>query len=58
MIVLLVVAATPQVASRVAPYGCSTQPLRLRLHGPSAAHLLGTDATGRAVLSRLIYGRV
>ncbi len=40
--------------SFVYPY--SQQALRDRLQGSSAEHLLGTDANGRDVLSRLLYG--
>jgi peptide/nickel transport system permease protein len=43
-------------APLLAPYGPNSQNLLDRLAGPSPAHLLGTDAVGRDVLSRLIYG--
>jgi peptide/nickel transport system permease protein len=36
------------------PYG--RQDLRARLKGSSSDHLLGTDAIGRDILSRLLYG--
>lgn len=42
-------------APLLAPYGPDSQDLLHRLSGPSGAHLLGTDAVGRDVLSRLIY---
>ncbi len=42
-------------AGLLAPYGPDSQDLLHRLSGPSSAHLLGTDAVGRDVLSRLIY---
>jgi peptide/nickel transport system permease protein len=42
-------------AGLLAPYGPNSQDLFNRLSGPSGAHLLGTDAVGRDVLSRLMY---
>lgn len=39
-----------------APYDPFTQDLRNALQGPSAAHPFGTDALGRDMLSRIIYG--
>jgi len=43
-------------APLLAPYPPNKIDLRHKLEGPSAAHKLGTDATGKDVLSRLIYG--
>lgn len=43
-------------ADVLAPYSPTAQQLRARLQAPSAEHLLGTDALGRDVLSRLIFG--
>ncbi|MGE0798273.1 MAG: ABC transporter permease [Lautropia sp.] len=40
----------------VAPHDPLANAVVRRLQGPSAAHWLGTDATGRDVLSRLIWG--
>jgi peptide/nickel transport system permease protein len=51
---LVVVAAI--VAPLLAPYGPDYAPLVGFLHGPTGAHLLGTDELGRDILSRLIYG--
>lgn len=42
--------------SMVEPYPPDRQALRHSLEGSSSAHLLGTDALGRDVLSRLIAG--
>ena len=53
VLVFLVVAI---FADRLAPYGYNTIHLVDRLTGPSAQYLLGTDHTGRDLLSRLIYG--
>jgi oligopeptide transport system permease protein len=50
---LLVVAAA---APWLAPYPYDAQHLDRTWQGPSAQHLLGTDAFGRDILSRLIYG--
>ncbi|HLF71775.1 MAG TPA: ABC transporter permease [Dehalococcoidia bacterium] len=37
-------------------YSYDKQDLRARLQGSSGKHLLGTDAIGRDILSRLVYG--
>ncbi|MFI9551065.1 ABC transporter permease [Nonomuraea endophytica] len=49
---VLVAVAAPLIA----PYDPVDQDLLRRLEGPSAAHWLGTDESGRDVLSRLMYG--
>jgi peptide/nickel transport system permease protein len=43
-------------APLLAPYDPVDQQVRLRLQGPSAAHLLGVDELGRDVFSRVLYG--
>lgn len=40
----------------LAPYDPTTQALEARLQGPTLAHPLGTDALGRDVATRLVYG--
>lgn len=43
-------------APYIAPYGPYDQDLNNVLQAPSSEHLLGTDAIGRDLLSRIIYG--
>jgi peptide/nickel transport system permease protein len=52
--VMLVILAVG--APWIAPYNPAAQNLPARLSAPSAAHWMGTDALGRDVLSRVIYG--
>ncbi|UXU74711.1 MULTISPECIES: nickel transporter permease [unclassified Paracoccus (in: a-proteobacteria)] len=54
ILVLLVLVAA--FAPWIAPQDPLAQNLAQRLQPPSAAHWLGTDALGRDILSRLIYG--
>src|SRR5215213_2081674 len=44
------------LASSLAPYDPLKREANVRLQPPSAAHVLGTDALGRDILSRLLYG--
>ncbi|OAQ51307.1 hypothetical protein HTG_17370 [Natrinema mahii] len=44
------------VGPHVSPYEPTAQALGSRLQGPSIAHPLGTDALGRDVATRLVYG--
>lgn len=44
------------LASRIAPFPPLMQDLTQRLAAPSPAHWLGTDALGRDILSRILYG--
>jgi peptide/nickel transport system permease protein len=44
------------LAPLVAPYDPIDQQVRLRLQGPSPAHVLGVDELGRDVFSRVLYG--
>ena len=43
-------------APLLAPYEPLRQDMRSRLHPPSSLHRLGTDALGRDILSRILYG--
>ncbi|MCU1490523.1 MAG: transporter ATP-binding protein putative oligo/dipeptide transport protein (modular protein) [Acidimicrobiaceae bacterium] len=56
LVYLVVVVILAVLAPAVAPYGPESTDLAKILQGPSAAHLLGTDAIGRDVLSRLLFG--
>jgi peptide/nickel transport system permease protein len=44
------------LAPKIAPYGYDDENLVGRLKAPSAEHWLGTDALGRDVYSRVLYG--
>ena len=44
------------IAPWVAPYDPSAMDLEHLKEPPSSAHLLGTDGTGRDILSRMLYG--
>jgi peptide/nickel transport system permease protein len=54
--ILIVMALVAALAPAVAPYDPLATDYGAMLAGPSAAHWLGTDAFGRDVLARLIYG--
>jgi glutathione transport system permease protein len=54
VILLLILAAV--FAPFIAPYDPATPDYDSLLDGPSAAHWLGTDAYGRDILSRIIWG--
>ncbi len=55
VISVLVVGAV-LIAPFVAPYNPNAINYRVMLHGPSMAHLLGTDDLGRDVFTRVLYG--
>ncbi|MEG0019764.1 MAG: ABC transporter permease [Oscillospiraceae bacterium] len=54
VIVLLIVMAI--FAPLIAPYGIDEQNLAMKLQGPSAEHIMGTDNFGRDVFSRIVFG--
>ena len=56
VVVVLTWVVVSIAAPLVAPYGPLTQKVTDRLKPPSLQHLFGTDALGRDILSRVIYG--
>jgi peptide/nickel transport system permease protein len=55
-VVILVMLALAILAELIAPHDPYETSFLDQLKAPSGTHLLGTDASGRDVLSRLIYG--
>ncbi|UOQ88803.1 ABC transporter permease [Agromyces endophyticus] len=55
-VILFVIMLAAALAPVIAPYDPDFPDLLAALSGPSPAHLLGTDALGRDILSRLIWG--
>jgi peptide/nickel transport system permease protein len=55
-LIIGVIVLTGALAPVIAPYDPVANDFSAMFVGPSAAHWLGTDAFGRDVLSRLIYG--
>ena len=55
-LIVLALLVTGIFADVLAPYGFNEMILADRLSPPSVYHLLGTDNTGRDLLSRLIFG--
>jgi oligopeptide transport system permease protein len=54
LLVLMLIAVT--AGPLLSPYSYETQDLSLQASSPSAKHWLGTDALGRDLLTRLLYG--
>ncbi|MDQ0252939.1 peptide/nickel transport system permease protein [Evansella vedderi] len=54
--VLVLLVLTALLADVIAPYPANEQNLTNILQAPNALHWLGTDAYGRDILSRIIYG--
>ncbi|MGO4354899.1 ABC transporter permease [Rhizobium sp. RAF36] len=54
--IVLLILAFALLAPLIAPYDPNLQETANRLMPPSALHWLGTDAFGRDILSRMIYG--
>ena len=55
-VIIVIMALTAMLAGLIAPYDPLTNDYGAMLQAPTRAHLLGTDAFGRDVLSRIIYG--
>ncbi len=55
-VVLIVLIALALVTPLISPYAYDAQNLDLGPTPPSGAHLLGTDALGRDLFTRLLYG--
>lgn len=56
LIILLFIVIVALTAPIIAPYDPVTQNITQRVQGISSEHWLGTDAYGRDILSRIIYG--
>lgn len=55
-VIIMIMVGLALASPIFAPYDPYTQDLRNALQGPSPAHWFGTDALGRDMLSRIIYG--
>jgi peptide/nickel transport system permease protein len=55
-VIIVIMALTAMLAGLIAPYDPLTNDYGAMLQAPTRAHLFGTDAFGRDVLSRIIYG--
>lgn len=56
VIVILLYALVAALAPVIAPHSPDATQLAARLRAPSAEHWLGTDALGRDIFSRVLYG--
>src|SRR2546428_13098854 len=56
LLVVAVLGAASALASWGSPYDPDKPDLQLQLRAPSPVHLLGTDALGRDLLTRILYG--
>jgi ABC-type dipeptide/oligopeptide/nickel transport system permease subunit len=56
LIIILLIVLTAIFAPWLAPYNPNEQNVVNSLHQPDRSHWLGTDAIGRDILSRVIYG--
>src|SRR5687767_6982904 len=53
---LLLITIAAFLAPWIAPYSYDTQNILERLEGPSFRHWMGTDALGRDLFSRILFG--
>lgn len=56
MILLVVIVLSSIFAANLTPYDPLQRDTPARLMGPSLQHLMGTDALGRDIMSRVLYG--
>ena len=56
LVLMGVILATAILAPKIAPYDPIKRAVAIRLQAPSAAHWLGTDALGRDIFSRILWG--
>ena len=56
MLVLLVIGIASGLATWIAPFDPNAVDPINRLQAPSGTHIMGTDAVGRDVFSRVVYG--
>lgn len=56
LLLILSVAVVTVLAPQIAPYGPREQDYSAVLEGPSADHPFGTDALGRDIFSRVLFG--
>ena len=56
LLILGIIIISSILAPLLAPYDPNLTNMASRLQGPSIKHLLGTDALGRDMLSRVLYG--
>ena len=57
LVMFAIILALLCTADFIAPYAKAThQDLAIRLQGPSASHILGTDAFGRDLFARIVHG--
>ena len=56
VVIVVVLVLVALLADRIAPYDVGATDLSMRYLAPSAAHWFGTDATGRDIFSRVVFG--
>ena len=56
VVIILVMSVVALLAPWIAPYGPEQIDLPAALEGPTSSHYFGTDAIGRDIFSRILYG--